>query len=133
MKEDILQQLIDGGGKYFVANRYVEGFGAARGKDEWQALIIAPDIPRDLWGQKIWDMKYKDAKRFADAEIKTIIHLGKSYQPFQYGIHNKDFIALKEVSCSPMDLVVKCYEEDIKDYYKVIELMESLAKSPIKE
>lgn len=126
MKEDILQELIDGGGKYFVANRYVEGAGAARGKDEWQALIIAPDIPRELWGLKIMDMPYKDAKRFMEAEIKTIIHLGKTYQPFQYGIRNKDFISLKEVTCPPMELIVKCYQDDIKDYYKVVELMETL-------
>lgn len=127
MREQILQTLIDGGGKYFLAERYIQGFNHR--KDTWEALIIAPDVPRDLWGKKIMEMPYKEVVKFADAEIKSTIHLGKSYQPFQYGIHNKDFISLKEITCPPMELVVKCYQEDEKDYHKIVKIMENLTPS----
>lgn len=122
MREQILQKLIDGGGKYFIANRYIED----RNGGDWESLVIAPDVSRELWGKQILELPYKDVRNFADKEIKTIIHLGKTYQPFQYGIRNKDFIDLEEITCPPMELVVKCYIENIKDFHEVRKLMKTL-------
>lgn len=128
IKVEILQKMIDGGGKYFLVNRYVEGMGASRGKDEWYAMVISPNVPRDLWGKKIMELPYKEVVDFSESDLMTNIHLGKTYQPFQYGIKNGDFIDLIEITCRPMELVIKCYEENITDYYKAKEIMKSLTK-----
>lgn len=129
MKEDILQQFIDESGNYLVGQRYVEGMGASRGKDEWYAVFLSPNIDRDLWDKKILDLPYKVVRDFADKEIMTNIHLGGAYPPFQYGIRHKDFISLRKVTCNPNELINKCYQEKIRDYYKVLELMEEMTEN----
>lgn len=128
IKIDILQQLIDHGGEYLLANRYLEGMGASRGKDTWETLVIAPDVPRELWGKKLQDEPFKIVDSFANQEIKTIIHLGKNYSPFQYGIRNKDFISLEKIECVPMELVVRCWNENETDYYKIVTMMDEMKK-----
>lgn len=128
LRTDILQELIDSSGEYLIVNRYLEGAGASRGKDEWQALFVAPNIPHELLGQKIVDMPYKIVEKFANTDSRSCIHFGKTYSPFQYGIYYKDFISTKKVTCKSMDLIVQCYNEDITDYYKVVELMEKLTE-----
>lgn len=127
MRKEVLQKFIDENGNYLVGNRYVEGSGAAAGHNEWHAMFLAPNTTRDLWGKKIGEMPYDTVIEFADREILTNIHLGKSYSPFQYGIRYKDFIDIEKVTCNANELINKCYSEDIKDYHKVIELMKSLA------
>ena len=126
MRKDILQQFIDENGEYLIGNRYMEGSGAARGHDTWEAILVAPDVKREYWVKDIGQLPYDDVEVFANEEIKSIIHFGNNYSPFQYGIRRKDFINLKKITCKPMDLVVKCYQENISDYYKVLEVMESL-------
>ena len=125
MKKEILQQFIDYNGKYLIGHRYTKSFRSSS-DDTWEAVFIAPDVSRDYWIEDIGKMSFDEVAKFADEEIRTIIHLGNNYSPFQYGIRRKDFIDLKEVTCKPMDLIVKCYNENINDYYKVIEAMKSL-------
>lgn len=127
MKKDILQKFIDENGNYLIGQRFVEGMGASRGNDTWEAIFVAPDVKREYWVEDIGKMTYDEATAFADEELKTIIHLGKNYSPFQYGIRRKEFITLEKVTCPAMELIVKCYQEDISDYYKVLEIMKSLS------
>lgn len=129
INKDILQQFIDESGNYLIGNRYVEGFGASRGKDEWYAVFISPNIDRELWDKKIGELPYDTVNNFASKEIMTNLHLGGSYPPFQYGIRYGDFIALKKVDCNSNELIDICYKEKITDYYKVVEKMEELSKS----
>lgn len=128
MEEDILQQFIDSSGKYLIGQKYVKGFGAMDGKDEWYAVFLSPNIDRELWDKKIVDLPYKVVKAFAQKEILTNIYLGDVYPPFQYGVRYKDFTSLREVTCVPNELIYKCYKENITDYYKVLEVMEELTK-----
>lgn len=125
---DILQDLIDHSGDYLIVNRYIEGVGGSRGKDEWQALFISPNVPHELFGQKIVDMPFKVVEKFANTDARSCIHFGKTYSPFQYGILYKDFISAKKVTCKAMDLILHCYTEDVHDYHKVIEIMEQLTE-----
>jgi hypothetical protein len=126
MRIDILQKFIKENGEYLIGNRYIEGMGASRGQDRWEAILLTPDVDREYWVDDLGEMPFNKVESFANEEIKTIIHLGRTYQPFQYGIRRKDFINLEKVTCKPMELVVKCYEENISDYYKIIEAMREL-------
>jgi hypothetical protein len=126
MKEDILQQFIDESGNYLIGQRYVEGMGASEGKDEWYAVFLSPNIDRELWGKKIAELPFRRVMDFADKEIMTNIHLGGTYTPFQYGIKYKDFISLKKITCDVNELLFHCYKEKITDYYKILEIMETL-------
>jgi hypothetical protein len=126
MRKDVLQKFIDENGNYLIGQRYVEGFGASRGKDSWEAIFLAPGVSRDYWVDDIGKMSYDEVVRFGDEEIQTIIHLGNNYQPFQFGIRRKDFTQLEKVTCKPMELIIKCYQENISDYYDVIKLMKEL-------
>lgn len=128
MDKTILQKFIDENGNYLIGQRFVEGMGAARGNDTWEAIFLAPDVKREYWVEDIGKMTYDEVEAFASEELKTIIHLGKSYSPFQYGIRRKDFITLEKVTCPAMELIVKCYQENISNYYKVLEAMKSLTK-----
>lgn len=92
MNTQVLQELIDGAGKYFLANRRVDGF---RNDDTREALLIAPHADRELWNTKIEDLPYKVVAKFAHSELKTTIHLGKTYAPFQYGIRNEELFTIK--------------------------------------
>jgi hypothetical protein len=128
MDKTILQKFIDESGNYLIGQRFVEGMGASRGNDTWEAIFLTPDVKREYWVKDIGKMTYDEVEAFASEELKTIIHLGKNYPPFQYGIRRKDFIALEKVTCPAMELIVKCYQENISDYYKVLEVMKSLIK-----
>ena len=129
MNKDILQKFIDEGGNYLIGNRYVEGFGASRGKDDWYSVFLSPNIDRELWGKKIGELPYDTVEKFANKEIMTNIHLGGIYPPFQYGIRYKDFISLEKVTCNPNKLIDKCYQEKITDYDMVIEAMRTLTQT----
>jgi len=104
MKKDILQQLIDNNGEYLIGNRFIKGMGASEGKDTWEAILLAPDVDREYWVPDIGKLPYDVVDKFANDEIKSIIHLGNNYSPFQYGIRRRDFIQLKKVTCK----VKKC-------------------------
>lgn len=126
MKKEILQKFISENRNYLIGYRYVEGIGASRGEDTWEAIFLSPNVKREYWVEDIGKMTFDEVTAFADEELQTIIHLGNNYAPFQYGIRRKDFIALEKVTCRPMDLIAKCYQEDISDYYKVLEVMKAL-------
>ena len=126
MRKDILQKFIQLNGEYAIGNRYVEGYGSS--KSYWETILLAPDVDRDYWVDDIGKLPFDDVEKFANSEFKTIIHLGKSFAPFQYGIRRKDFIAIEKVTCPPMELVIRCYNDDVKDYYKVLEIMKELTK-----
>ena len=125
MKKDILQKFIDLNGKYLIGQRLVK-YHRSDVDDDYQTFLLAPDVSREFWVDDIGTIPFNDVKRFSDEEIRTNINLGKEFSPFQYGITRNSFINLKEVTCKPMELVLKCYKENITDYYKVIEAMESL-------
>ena len=124
IRKDILQKFIDENGNYLLGEKYTDGFG--RNKDEWHAVFISPNIDRDLWGKKIGELPYDTVEAFAEKEIMTNLYLGETYPPFQFGIRYRDFISLEKVTCNPNDLINKCYQEKIKDYHKVVELMKEL-------
>lgn len=126
IRKDVLQKFIDESGNYLLGQRYVEGMGALQGKDEWYAVFLSPNIDRELWGKKVGELPYDTVEAFAEKEIMTNLHLGGTYPPFQYGIRYKDFISLEKVTCDSNTLINKCYQEKIKDYYKVIEVMNEL-------
>ncbi len=128
MNKDILQELINFNGEYVIGNRYTRGFN--RCPDTWEAILLAPDVGRKYWVDDIGMLPFNDVVEFAEEEIKSIIHLGKEYSPFQYGIKRKSFIKITKCTCKPMDLVVRCYNEDVRDYYKVLEIMKELTPSP---
>lgn len=128
MDKTILQKFIDENGNYLIGQRFVKGMGASRGNDTREAIFLAPDVKREYWVEDIGKMTYDEVEAFASEELKTIIHLGKNYPPFQNGILRKDFITLEKVTCPAMELIVKCYQENISDYYKVLEVMKSLIK-----
>ena len=124
IRKDVLQKFIDESGNYLLGERYIEGFG--RSKDEWHAVFLSPSVDRDLWDKKIGEMPYDTVEAFAEKEIMTNLHLGGTYPPFQYGIRYRDFISLEKVTCNANELINKCYQEKIKDYHKVVELMKEL-------
>ena len=126
IRKDVLQKLIDEGGSYLLVNRYIEGLGAAQGKDEWQALIISPNIPREYWDKKIGELPFDLVEKLAETDSRTCIHLGKTYSPFQYGIYYKDFIQVEKLDCPIMELILRCYKEDIKDFHKALEIAKDL-------
>ena len=128
MEEDILQQFIDSSGDYLIGQRYVKGMGASSGKDDWYAVFLSPNIDRELCGKKIVDLPYGVVKDFAEKEIMTNIHLGDTYPPFQYGIKYKDFISLRKITCDANKLIHRCYKDKIKDYYKILEVMEEMTE-----
>lgn len=125
MDTHILQKFIDLNHKYLLGQRRIK-YHRSDMDDDYQTILLAPDVSREYWVDDIGQMPFNDVKRFSDEELRTIIHIGKEYSPFQYGVSRGSFIALQEITCNPMELVVKCYQEDISDYYKVIEVMESL-------
>lgn len=127
IRKDILQKLIDEGGSYLLVNRYLEGFGASKEKGEWQALIISPNIPMKYWDKKIGELPFDMVKELADTDSRSCIHLGKTYSPFQYGVYYKDFIQVEKLDCPIMELILRCYQEDITDYYKALEIAKELA------
>ncbi len=126
INKDILQKFIDESGNYLIGNRYVEGMGASKGKDEWYAVFLSPNIDRNLWDKKIGELPFDTVESFAEKEIMTNIHLGGTYSPFQYGIRYKDFISLEKVTCDSNELIDVCYKEKITDYYRVLEKMKEL-------
>ena len=128
MKRNILQKFISNNGEYLIGHRYVKGYGASCGKDNWEAILLAPDVDREYWVDDIGKLSFDKVEKFSKEEIKSIIHLGNNYSPFQYGIKREDFIELIKITCKPMDLIVKCYQENISDYYKVIEVMKELTE-----
>jgi hypothetical protein len=128
IRKDILQKFIDEGDDYLIGNRYVEGMGASRGKDDWYAVFLSANIDRELWGKKIGELPYNTVENFAEKEIMTNLHLGGTYPPFQYGIRYKDFISLEKVTCNSNELINKCYQENIKDYYEVVKIMKELTQ-----
>lgn len=128
MNKQILQKFIDNNGEYLLGQRYIKGYGASHGNDTWEAILLAPNVSREYWTDNIGTLPWDEVEKFANEEIKTIVHLGDTYAPFQYGIRYKDFIELTKVTCKPMDLVVKCYSENITDYYKIKKIMEELTK-----
>lgn len=129
MNKDILQKFIDNNADYLIGNRHIKGMGASIGQDEWEAVLLAPAVKKEFWGKDIGALPYDDVVSFADEEITTIIHLGDTYSPFQYGIKRKDFVNLEIVTCKPMDLIVRCHQGKINDYYEVLEVMKSLIKT----
>lgn len=131
IRKDILQKIIDHSGAYLLVNRYVEGMGASRGKDEWHAMFVSIPIERELYEQKVDDLKYSQVEKLAEKEIVTCIHLGKSYPPFQWGIRVKDLIDVEKITCDSNELINRCYQEDIKDYWKAKEIMVELTKKEV--
>lgn len=129
INKDILQKFIDENGNYLIGQRYVEGMCASKGKDQWYAVFLSPNISRDLWGKKIGELPYDTVEAFAEKDIMTNIHLGGTYPPFQYGIRYKDFISLEKVTCNANELINKCHQEKITDYYKIIEVMRGFTTS----
>lgn len=126
LRKEILQKFIDESGNYLLGQRYVEGLGASQGKNEWYSVFLSPNIDRDLWDKKIGELPYDMVENFADKEILTNIHLGGTYPPFQYGIRYKDFINLEKITCNVNELIDKCYQGKITDYYKILEVMKEL-------
>ncbi len=127
INKDILQKFIDNSGEYLLVNRYKEGFGASQGKDEWEAIVMSPNVDRKLWGKKVGEMPFDDVEQFANQDIRSCIHLGNTYSPFQYGIYHKDMIdvfVLKDIKI--MDFIFRCYSDNITDFWKAKELAESL-------
>ncbi len=128
MNKDILQKFIQLNGDYVLGNRYQEGMGANRGNDTWEAIFLSSKVKEKFWVDDIGKLSFDDVEKFADEEIEAVIHLGKTYQPFQYGIRRKDFIQLEKVTCNPMELIIRCYTEDVKDYYKILKIMQELTE-----
>lgn len=126
MKKDILQKFIDNNGDYLIGQRYTKGW--KHNPDTWETVFLSPTIDRKLLGKKIGELPFDLVEEFNDSEIRENIFAGKSYNPFQWGIKIGHFICLEKVTCNLNELIHKCYEEDITDYYKVIEVMKSLTK-----
>jgi len=124
--KDVIQKIIEHDGAYLIANRYCEGMGASRGKDEWYAMFISIPVPMEMYDKRVDDLSFGMVEKFVETEITTCLHLGKSYPPFQYGIRPKDIIAVEKVTCDSNELIARCYQENIKDYYKVIEIMKEM-------
>ena len=129
LRKEILQKFIDESGHYLIGQRFVEGFGASQGKDEWYAVFVSPNVDRDLWDKKVGELPFDIVENFAEKEILTNIHLGGTYPPFQYGIRYKDFINLEKITCNANELIDKCYQEKITDYYKILEVMKELKQN----
>jgi hypothetical protein len=129
MKKDILQKFILFNGEYVIGNRCVESMCEALNSRD--TILLAPDVDREYWVDDIGKLPFDTVVKFANEEIKSIIHLGKSYQPFQYGVQRKDFIQLEKVTCKPMELIIRCYNDNVKDYNKVLKIMKEL--TPDKE
>lgn len=127
MRKDILQKFIDESGNYLIGKRFVEGMGAAQGKDEWYTVFLSPNVDRELWGKKIGELPYDTVEAFAEKEIMTNVYLGGTHPPFQYGIRHKDFVSIEKVTCNANDLIHKCYQEKITDYFKVLAAMKNLS------
>jgi len=127
MKKEILQQFIDtGNAGYFIAQRKQSNFG--KGTDDYTALFITPEVDRKYWNKKVGEMSFDEVEAFNSEEIKTNLHLGKSYGPFQFGVYRNQIVNMTEVTCDSWDLIFKCRELKISDYYKVIELMKELTE-----
>jgi len=126
MEKDVLQKMIDSNGRYLIANR--------RGSDgDQQAIFIGPNVSREYWVDDIGKLPYDDVQRFAKEELMTIIHLGSEYGPFQYGIYRDQITQVTEVTCESMKLIVHCYQNKIRDYYKVLEAMKLLTEEEKQE
>ena len=89
---------------------------------------MPPQIDKSLWGAIIGELTYNAVEGFANTDVTTNIFFGKTYTPFQNYIKYGQFIHLTIVTCNANELIHACYEENITDYYKVIEKMESLNK-----
>lgn len=126
IKKDVLQQLINNNGEYFIAERFIEGMGAARGKDERKALFISPNIPRELWDKNLHDLAFSAVDTLINTDLLTNIYLGQKYPPFQWGVKYGELINVAKVTCKPNELIYKCYIENITDYWKVLTAMEEL-------
>jgi hypothetical protein len=121
IRKDILQKFIDEDGNYLICQRYIEHYG--RCENEFQAVFVSPNIDRELWGKKIGELSFDTVYGFAKKAIITNIHLGGTYQPFQHGILYGDFVFAEKLTCNANRLIHACYEEEITDYYKVLEKM----------
>ena len=133
INKNILQALIKGRGGYFIGDRQTHYLKFGERKYENKAVFFSPNIPRELQGaENIGEKPYDVVERFAESEVHTNIFLGKNAeQPFQWGIRHHEFVSIEPVTCRPMDLIVACYEGDIKDYYKVLEKMKELSGDKI--
>jgi hypothetical protein len=125
--KDILQKFIDNSSDYLIGRRVIH-FHVWGTNDTDEAIFLAADIARDMWNVKLGELQYDKVVNFADEEIKTVIHLGKDYSPFQYGIRRKDFMQLMTVTCNPNKLIHECYINNVSDYYEVVKIMEKLTK-----
>jgi len=125
MNKDILQKFVQFNGDYLLGQKYTKSFRGSN-EDTLEAILLTPDVDREYLVEDIGKLPFDSIEKFANQEIKTIIHLGKEYGPFQYGTQRKDFITLEKITCPAMDLVVRCYNEKITDYHKAIEIMKEL-------
>lgn len=124
---DILQKLIDNNGEYLLVQRYTKSYNQMS-DDTWETLLVSPNIPYELQGKKLVDEPYKVVEKFSDTDARSCIHLGDNYSPFQYGMYYKDFIHAEKIDCKIMELITKCYTENITDYWKVLDVVKGLTK-----
>ena len=119
---DILQKFVSKPTGYFLCQR-------SEDKDAW---LISPDIPFNIQVKQIGELPYNVVRNLAESYFLANIPLGKRYTPFQRSIPYSSIVFAQEVTCNVMELVVKCYQENITNYVKVVQVMESLTETEVR-
>jgi len=118
----ILQKLANGVGSYFIGHRRTSNGRETR----FSAWLISPTVPYTLQNKQLGSMPFDDVDAFAKSQTLANIAFGKSVGPFQWGIAHGEFVFVEEVTCDAMELVMRCYSEEISDYAEVARMMKSL-------
>lgn len=118
----VLQQIVDNNGNYLVGQR-VDSF------KESYAVFFSPNIEHSLIKAKVEELPYKIVDKFASSDVITNLFLGDYHPPFQWGIRYGEFINVEQVTCNSWELIIKCHQEKIRDYWEVTKLIKDLTKS----
>lgn len=133
INKKILQMLIKGYSGYFIGNRQTSYFNSGETKYKNEAIFFSPSIPNELQGcENIGEKSFDLVEDFAESEFHLNIFLGKRRSPpFQLGLRYEQLVSIEPVTCSPMELIVACYEEDISEYYEVLKKMKELSEKKV--
>lgn len=125
--KNTLQLIVDNCGNYLIGKRKISD---GRGGYDFDAVFFSPNLPVNWTGKvQVGELKYDEVIKFAETDIRSVLHLGSEYGPFQYGIYYKDIVDVAVCTVKSMDLIVHCYNNDIKEYYEVLKAMKHLPQN----